>query len=553
MYKKQRLLCSLGFLWAIPALLQADGSITVESLLREMATYDLLAQFPKPPYRSLQATSYNRASVRRGDPGWFADSDGTGFIRTETNDGQTEWVIMEHDGPGAITRFWTPFFYYNFNERTGPHVKVYLDGNDQPVVNTLIYLVTERSFASRPFSIFTARAGVAYIPIPFARHCKVTLDQKSFYYNVSYRAYTPGTDVRSFTMEEYGRAAQTRKTTAKALLDPPDPTGNTLRASRVIRRNESLKLRYAARGAIRELVVRPDPPAIAHHPELLRSLILILTFDGEQTVWCPLGDFFSSANAIQSFQTWTRRVTADGVMTARWVMPFRKNARITLLNLGREPIEAEVSVRVAPWEWDDRSMHFHANWRPDDTLPGTPFQDWNFIDISGKGVIVGDSLTVLSPGTGWWGEGDEKIYVDEAYDNGFPTHFGTGTEDYYGWAGGRIPDRRDVFSMPYGANVTVGSTAEDNPRGFNICTRVRALDAIPFEQRLVFDMEASPGVDIRHEWNLLGYSAAVYWYAIPGAHSNRPPVPARARKLIMALRDLDQLQEELRRGTGRTH
>ena len=86
--------------------------------------------------------------------------------------------------------------------------------------------------------------------------------------------------------------------------------------------------------------------------------------------------------------------------------------------------------------------------------------------------------------------------MDGAYDAGFPTHFGTGTEDYYGWAGGKVPRREDVFSHPFLANVSVGSTGEDNPRGFNICTRIRALDAIPFEHRLRFDMEAllAPGL-----------------------------------------------------------
>ena len=32
------------------------------------------------------------------------------------------------------------------------------------------------------------------------------------------------------------------------------------------------------------------------------------------------------------------------------------------------------------------------------------------------------------------GEGDEKVYVDGET---FPSHFGTGTEDYYGYAWGR--------------------------------------------------------------------------------------------------------------------
>ena len=89
----------------------AHSAITFESLLLEMSDRDALATFPDPRYASLQASSYNRLSTSRdqadqGTGGWFADSDGTGFIRTEDINGQQEWVVMEHSGPGALTRFW---------------------------------------------------------------------------------------------------------------------------------------------------------------------------------------------------------------------------------------------------------------------------------------------------------------------------------------------------------------------------------------------------------------------------------------------------------------
>ena len=192
-------------------------------------------------------------------------------------------------------------------------------------------------------------------------------------------------------------------------------------------------------------------------------------------------------------------------------------------------------------------MHFHANWRPDDVRPGTPPVDWNFIDITGQGVFVGDAWTVLDiqPGT-WWGEGDEKIYVDSEYDGAkFPGIFGTGTEDYYGWAGGVVPTRTDEFNNPYLANVRVGGL-DGYTLGYNINTRIRALDAIPFTQRLVFDMESSFGTDIRNPWNLLGYSAAVFWYALPGATHNRPAQPAAAAQPIQTLAQLQQMSDAIR-------
>jgi hypothetical protein len=217
-------------------------------------------------------------------------------------------------------------------------------------------------------------------------------------------------------------------------------------------------------------------------------------------------------------------------------MPFRRTADVELLNLSDAPAVVTVTIRVGPVEWSDRSLHFHASWRPDDFVAGDHFEDWNFVDVEGEGLFVGDQWTVLNQTDGWWGEGDEKIYVDASVERGFPDHFGTGTEDYYGWAGGVNPTRADVFSQPLLANVCVGSTERDSTRGFNVVTRERALDAIPFTSRFVFDMEASPGVDQRTANDRLGYSSVCFWYARPGATSNRDPDPDAAKKPLMSFK-----------------
>jgi hypothetical protein len=72
------------------------------------------------------------------------------------------------------------------------------------------------------------------------------------------------------------------------------------------------------------------------------------------------------------------------------------------------------------------------------------------------------------------------------------------------------------------------------------------LDAIPFNQRIVFDMESSFGTDIRNPWNLLGYSAVVFWYAMPGATHNRPPQPAAAAQPIQTIARLQAISDAIR-------
>ncbi len=528
----------------------AGAPVTLRSLLQEMTNPDSVARFPMPSYQSLQASSYNRAATNRNQPnqdtaGWFADSDGVGFIRTETIKGNEEWVVMEHTGPGCITKMWTPFFYYDFNDRVGPNLRIYLDGSDSPVLDeSLIKLVLGEGLFHPPLATPTARAGDSYMPIPFARSCKITTAKRSFYNIINYRAYPEGTTVETFTRAGYEAAAAYLEKAGQALTARPDASKGAIKKSVQLKPGDKLEVQLpTGPSAVRQLAIRL--PGAVNNPASLRSTVLTMTFDGEEAVWCPLGDFFCSADSLHPIHTWQRTVTADGTLVCRWVMPYRKSGEVRLHNFGAQAVEIDVQADVARWDWDDRSMHFHANWRPDDVVPGTPFQDWNFIDIRGRGVFVGDAWTVLNIQGSWWGEGDEKIYVDGAWDKGFPTHFGTGTEDYYGWAGGVVPTRQDEFSVPFLANARIGGL-DGNTTGFNICTRTRSLDAIPFTQRLVFDMESSFGTDIRQPWNLLGYTAATFWYARPGATHNRPALSEVAARPIMSLAQIQAKSDAIK-------
>lgn len=180
--------------WRLMALVMvswvsAAQEITFTSLIDEMTDRARLAAYPEVDWQCLQASSYNRDSVApRGSAGWFADSDGTGFIREETTQGPHEWVVMEHEGPGCITRMWTPYFYYDLNNHRGPKIRIYLDGASEPALEAyFIELLTSGAFKNapeekndfcvpNPFAVYTARAGDFYLPVPFGKHCKITLD-----------------------------------------------------------------------------------------------------------------------------------------------------------------------------------------------------------------------------------------------------------------------------------------------------------------------------------------------------------------------------------------
>jgi hypothetical protein len=124
----------------------------------------------------------------------------------------------------------------------------------------------------------------------------------------------------------------------------------------------------------------------------------------------------------------------------------------------------------------------------------------------------------------WWGEGDEKVWVDG---DRFPSIFGTGTEDYFGYAyccqyfkfthafhGVSLPTREWLFipqSLPIPWFWEWLSRQSPKPAVVSQY-RWQILDAAPFDQRFRFDME------IWHQRaTTLDLNATAYWYAQPGA------------------------------------
>jgi hypothetical protein len=157
-------------------------------------------------------------------------------------------------------------------------------------------------------------------------------------------------------------------------------------------------------------------------------------------------------------------------------------------------------------------------------MTGNGAFDVNYVDVGGKGRYVGDALAIFNGTDAWWGEGDEKIFVDGEE---FPSHIGTGSEDYYGYAW-CMPA---YFCMPFHAQPDgSGNLAV----GFSSNCRFRSLDSIPFERGIRFDMEL---------WHWRGtrvnYAPSAFWYARPGATSNVDPDPkAAAEKVARSQEDV---------------
>jgi hypothetical protein len=513
------------------ALLAAAGlpAVSLESLLNEMVDRDAAARLPEPVFVLKQASSHDR---KKNDPAnattWHSNVDYGQFIRTETNGGRREWVIMEDQGPGAIVRFWTPLS----PEKDQQIIRFYFDGSSSPaIVAKLNDLLCGKAFVRPPLAFvawnesdlanqlkpdFRARRGVAgdlYLPIPFAKRCKITLDSLPFYYVINYRIYEPGTKVRTFSMAAYETAKPAVEKASRALLhvaSGPPRAGAGKQARLAPGEKLALDLPGGA-AAVRELRVQIDPQAA---PQALRSIVLQATFDDVPTVWCPMGEFFGAGVRLHPVEDWWRMVAADGKLAARWVMPYRRTGRLSLQNAGVAPVTVTLAAATTPWQWTERCLYFHANWHCQLGMQTRPMADWNYVEVQGQGRYAGDTLSVFSPVAAWYGEGDERIYYDGAK---FPAHIGTGTEDYYGYAWGMA----GYFSSPF---ISMPQRDRQSDwRGYTTTSRLRLLDGIPFQTALKHDMEVWNWADTQ-----VDYAVGTFWYARPGATHNRRPQPREA-------------------------
>lgn len=263
----------------------------------------------------------------------------------------------------------------------------------------------------------------------------------------------------------------------------------------------------------------------------LRHLILRITFDGQEkpSVWCPLGDFFGTAPGINPYRSLVTGMTDKGFY-AYWYMPFSKGAKVELLNTDTKSREAWFEVVHAPLTRPFSDMgYFHAKWHRD-VLPVSEdrWPDWTVLKTTGRGRFCGmmlhiwnfrdqkapenaEARNIAAPGTPWWGEGDEKFFVDGEK---FPSTFGTGTEDYFGYAyGGRFSG---FFQTPFHCQPM-----SERNLGHQSLLRWQVADNIPFQTSFEAYMEKY----YPNDWPTR-FACVTYWYLAPDGFDPHGPVAA---------------------------
>jgi hypothetical protein len=285
-------------------------------------------------------------------------------------------------------------------------------------------------------------------------------------------------------------------------------------------------------------------------PTDYRDAILRCYWDGEPTpsVEVPLGDFFGVTHArIREVRSALTAVNpgfgASHGLNAYFPMPFATGARITLEHRGDRALggalpafwyHVDYEAYDAPPPPD--ALRFHAQWRqerPTTAVGAQPnvqlhaglnldgAENYVALDAEGAGQMVGLVLEIDNVAGGWYGEGDDMVFVDgQAWP---PALHGTGTEEVFG--AGACPTRE--FSGPY-----QGFHLLESPDWSGLVGAYRWFvhDPIRFTRALRWTIEHGHANNFANE-----YASVAYWYqsepharfpALPARDALRPPLPA---------------------------
>jgi hypothetical protein len=291
-------------------------------------------------------------------------------------------------------------------------------------------------------------------------------------------------------------------------------------------------------GCIRRIYFTLGPRA--HY---MYDLTLRMYWDGQDTpcVEVPFGDFFGMRfERIRLFQS-SMVTISPGLMgayglvgfTAYFPMPFAKGARITLTNEGSEQarsVWSHVDYEKLKYLPGDVGR-FHAQWRrvnptvaagPEPNNPGyngvnlDGKDNYVILEAEGMGNVAGYFLHVDNIAGGWYGEGDDMIFIDG--EEWPPSIHGTGSEEIFG--GGACPNSE--YIGPCTGYLYTGGNEDFS--GKNSMYRFYVADPIRFTKSIRMTIEHGHANCFAND-----YSSTVFWYQDEphAAFPKLPPVEKR--------------------------
>ena len=397
------------------------------------------------------------------------------FIRKEGD----ALVIAELEGPGVITRIWTP------TPNDSP-LEFFFDGETTPRIVLPFRDIFEGTHA--PFLAPLAGSGgggfYSYVPLPFQRSCKIRLQgPKMQFFQINYGLYEPGTKVDTFEASPPAQSLDFREIRSiwDSVSEAIIPKGAhrelkqcTLAAGKSVTVFESLQ-------SGRVVAIRLTPASAFAGTD--RRLVLKATWDGDAkpAILVPVGDFFGYSFGDPSARSLLVGVESDTAY-AYFPMPYDNSARIEIVSERQSgpPVRFTSEVISTPQARQKNEGRFYARWNRENPVPqGEPFK---FVEVDGRGHLVGVILQAqgFESGQTLFFEGDDEATLD-----GQLTIHGTGSEDFFNGGWYDIPGRwNGRFSLPLS-----GALDYQKSLGRTGAYRLMLSDAYAFQNSLKLTIE----------------------------------------------------------------
>ncbi|BDD07605.1 hypothetical protein FUAX_00370 [Fulvitalea axinellae] len=502
--------------------------LTFEEVVRRYVDMKQLATLPAEGEKSYMISSYDRRSEYDKKTGqyvnWSANKDGDGYVRKEG-----EATVLAHiKGTGFVNRIWSAL------PKDGA-LTLIVDGKEVVSMPAKHWFDGKHAPFNYPGFVYTSAKGKNnYVPICFQKELIIKAEKDwGKFYQINYTLLPKGSKVPafkgSFGPKEHQALQEIETMMASVAEKTPFANPDSKTESNTFKfGSEESKEIFSATGskAVTRLVV--DILKNNYVDDLTRNFDIEIYWDGAQTpsVKCPLGAFFGATehdwNQLSQFEAVPLGISGTR-MYSNWYMPFGKSAKIILTNKSQRAISLKTAVTTAP-NTETPKGYFHVLWEPDlKQIEQQRWPDRQLLDLKGQGRFCGMTLTVYNPISGmenghklpsmsaqwWWGEGDEKFYVDGEK---FPSTFGTGTEDYFGYAWGWPVE----FSKPFHSQTytTAKNLSEKDAPHFVkngnrlvSLNRFQVMENVPFTKSFFATME-----QYYPDNRPIKYHAAMYYY-----------------------------------------
>ncbi|MHB0957978.1 MAG: glycoside hydrolase family 172 protein [Pirellulaceae bacterium] len=292
------------------------------------------------------------------------------------------------------------------------------------------------------------------------------------------------------------------------------------------------------------------PEGSANHQEML----LRVFYDGQSrpAIEVPLGDFFGNCFGKRTELISLPVIVEDGdSYNCYWHMPFQKSIRMEIVNQSSKPLS--LLYYNIDWIKKDRlaedTPYFYARYRQE--YPVQSGKDYVILETEGKGHYVGTVLAVRTRSPSWFGEGDEKIYIDG---EATASVWGTGTEDYFLSAWGLKTTGTPYFGTPYfdqwgivGGHTSAYRWHLPDPVVFNTSIKVT------IEHWGWISTDENPEGK-QHSWNERedDFASVAFWYqtGTPSVADDVPDAAARTLPNLDMIAAAKDFVDESHHGSG---